>query len=305
MSKTLPGDAPQSAGSVSSLFRKPAEEWTADDALRPADVAAAFVAQRIVAHLRSARRDLSIRMLMKELDVSKAVAERWLGTGNMNLAEVVLLASHFGDAILDAIPRSQIDLLPATFHKLLADWTPGTPLKFSSLPSPESPSWNRAATAMASWVSQEAQEGRLRLLREWDFALPLVVAAQAAGFAPLSFERPTAQEPVLEIVARETLTVTARYIPDDDTGPREAQRRLTAAFKSPRPSKHAVHVLVLGSVARGQWLDMIHPRQPLVVGATGLLELSEGDVSDTTSVRVLALCSIGSELNVVIFDASS
>lgn len=268
---------------IRERFRTAPDLWRPSREDDPIAVATAYVARRIVEALRALWPDVSIRSLQRELGVTKAVSERWLTTGNMTFAEVILVAAHFGDSILDAIPRTQVDLLPESYRPLVSSWTPGTPLRFASAPSADDPSWQSAAEFLVQWLQQQAIGGRARLIQRTDLALPVAEALERAGFPAASLCR-VGDDPAYDVFGRVPRSVGCVYLPDHGITPQTAVQSLVDVFAASLTRKLVTHFLALESVGYHAFATMFGSGDMDVRPREGLIEMP----SQTTATAATA-----------------
>ena len=201
-------------------------------------VAALNLQHLVLCEIRRQAGDASTTDLSRLLGVNPRTAQRiTAGDHLLGVGEIVELAALFGDSLLEAIPRTAIELFPETYRSYLGTWRAGTQeLPVFAQPSvPGTILWAAPCADLSRWLGNELQVGRIGLVNEWVVAhhLAELLADTEIPSSLILLTKPTVS-PVgwlrLDVLTRIPTRLTLGYLLDPIEDPLVALRNTLSAF---------------------------------------------------------------------------
>jgi hypothetical protein len=200
--------------------------------------------------------------LSRLLGVSSRTAQR-IAAGDhlLRVDEIVELACLFGDDVLEAIPRTVLELFPEPYRPLLPPWRAGG----RELPDfgpprvPETIVWSDSAMDLCHWLADESRVGRLGLVNVSVVAHHLVESLADADIpSSLIVAHGPAALPAgwlgLDVLTRTPTRLLLTYLLDPVDEPVGAMRdTLSAFYELLVQDGQRVALLCLGQRMSGQF----------------------------------------------------
>ena len=277
-------------------FGTPDVKWAPADTDLAHEVAALELIHRALLVLRGRLPRLSMRSLAAELQVGKGVTERWLSTGRMSLDEFLMLAVHFGDSLLEVVPRSQEEMLPEAYDPYLAGWEPGTPLVLRQ-PTSAQHHWPNLAAFVAGWLDEQFREDAIGFLDLSDLLVPVMTGAVRAGCPKPALTKVADSPGAVDVLTQHERRIQVMYLPDSTVTPALAVDRIAQLFAGLSAGRKSwVAILVCGGIALQQLENRLHDVADL---SPGLLDLTDVGLSAVPVVRA-AHVSTAADLTVTV-----